>query len=136
MSGTSTIDGPLGNLNVARNITEDEELRLKALVESLLDKSSDTITQEKRGEERTPFFCVSELTLDGEFPITMPVYMRDISASGIGFVHSMPLESQEATVAFLADDGQTHRVRINIQWCRECDDQSYLSGARMMYIVD
>ena len=130
------MNGPLSNVSVARNISDDEEARLRAVVERLLDEPTDSVALEKRREERKPFYCVTELTLDGEHPITMPVYVRDISTGGVGFVHSMPLETEEATVTFLVDDGQTHHVRVSIQWCRECDDQSYLSGAKMLYVLD
>ena len=83
--------------------------------------------EERRSEERTP--CYRQLTIypdDGSGPI--PAAMRDVSETGIGLVHDVPLEPGEFAIRIPIEDGPTVCARVNIVWCRSPMKHCYISG--------
>ncbi len=91
--------------------------------------------QERRADERIPF--TQRVTLyfdDSEVPVQVTV--RDISASGIGFIHDMPLEPREATVRITVESGTSFCGRVQILWSKEAARGCYLSGARFVSVFD
>ncbi len=82
---------------------------------------------ERRGEDRTP--CYRKLTIyadDGTGPI--PAAMRDISETGIGLVHEVPLEPGEYSIRIPINDGPTICARVKIVWCQSTMKHCYISG--------
>lgn len=77
---------------------------------------------------RYPFFCPVDLTLCGDLTSIPSVFIRDISASGLGLMHNTPLENQAVLLRIETDD-PSQAVLAKIRWCRCLGDRWYLSGA-------
>ena len=77
---------------------------------------------------RYPFFCPVDLTLCSDLTSIPSVFIRDISASGLGLLHHTPLENQAVLLRTETDD-PSQAVLAKIRWCRCLGDRWYLSGA-------
>ena len=87
------------------------------------------ITEDRRLDERIPFRTSALLKPKGDFA-WMPVYTRDISRTGMGFTHSMPIEQGEVTVMFQTPSGERITFEARVVWCGVETDNTYISGAR------
>jgi hypothetical protein len=54
--------------------------------------------------------------------------MRDISESGVGLVHEVPLEPGEYSIRIPRYDGPTVCARVRIVWCQSMMKHCYISG--------
>ena len=103
------------------NLTASDMARL--LVATATDRINQRLTQ------RHPFFRSMSLTLCTTHQ-RMPVFSRDISTTGIGLFHSMPLERQRVVIRLANNDDPAQCVRAKICWCRPSTNGWYLSGAK------
>ena len=90
---------------------------------------------ERRGEPRSPFFRPISILIDGPQRRQFSAFSREISKSGIGLLHNMPLEPAEVTLAILGPVGEVCRFRTQIVWCRPCGEGWYLSGGRFLELL-
>jgi len=98
---------------------------LRAILEGI-DKSTDGNV---RDSERLDLSVPAEaVTLRGNTVSTMT---REISRTGLGLLHRGMLEPGEATVR-MASDTREFEYRIQIEWCRPCDNDMYMSGCRFL----
>jgi hypothetical protein len=97
------------------------------LVEALLDEAA---TANRRLMKRYPFFRQATITIGGS--TTLSAFSRDISPSGVGLLHSMPLEPGQVTVKLAWGKGSQIDVRTEIRWCRAAGEGWYLSGGRFL----
>jgi hypothetical protein len=109
--------------------------QIEQAVLRLLSVSRSEEPIERRGEPRSPFFRPISVLLDGPQRRQYSAFSREISKSGIGLLHNMPLEPQEVTLAVLGPVGEVCRFRTQIVWCRPCGEGWYLSGGRFVDVI-
>lgn len=88
--------------------------------------------QEYRSSERQPFFRPVSISPDGETGRTYSAFSRDISSSGIGLLHNMPLDTTEATLTIAGGESGPLTLRAKIQWCQPTGEGWYISGGEFL----
>ena len=101
-------------------------------IEELLDEAMAREQTDRRAEVRYPFFCHTHITLQDGLDRQFTAFSREISLSGVGLLHNMPLERQEVVIAFNRQDGAPIHLRAEIVWCRPCGEGWYLSGGKFL----
>lgn len=88
--------------------------------------------EDRRDDRRVPFFAPVSLrpafTADQRFS----AFSREISSSGIGLLHSMPVEHGEVFEITLRQPGQDLQKFAEVVWCRAAGEGWYLSGCRFI----
>ena len=74
----------------------------------------------------------SSIVIARDQPI--PVFTRELSNTGIGLLHDVPLERGEVAVS-LQSQGRTVTFRTYIVWCKPCG-RWYLSGGQFLGMAD
>jgi hypothetical protein len=105
---------------------------IRSLVDGLLTEAKVTEHVERREETRHPFFRPVTIALDAGRGLKLSAFSREISASGIGLLHNMPLPAGEVQVTIERCAGGTATIRAEIIWCQPCGEGWYLSGARFL----
>ena len=108
--------------------SEDEDQVLK-----FLDQLVPHV-KERRRSERIPFCRVVTIYYDDD-PTPMPALIRDISEAGVGLLHDMPLNLDEATIRIPLDCGKTICARVAVVWCRS-ELRHYISGAKFVRVFE
>lgn len=91
-----------------------------------------TSYDERRGFVRHIYRTKAVLSIEQSLPAIrrepelVAVYSRDISRTGVGFLHSDQLFPGETCRLLLL----THAVTVTVASCRKLNDQCYLIGAR------
>jgi hypothetical protein len=94
----------------------------------LIVEAQNNEKRDRRVEVRFAFFRpVSVHTHDGH---AFSAFSREISASGVGLIHNMPLERGEVQITISHEHGYSIRVRTEIMWCQSCGEGWYISGGR------
>ncbi len=109
--------------------------QIEQIVLRLLNAAHSEDLVERRGEPRSPFFRPISVRLDGAQRRQYSAFSREISKSGIGLLHNMPLDPAEVTLAILGPVGEICRFRTKIMWCRPCGEGWYLSGGRFLDVA-
>ncbi len=115
-------------MNIARFFSSFKRTDVATGVSRLIENAL-TTTDDRRLEQRIPFRTSALLKPRGDFAWT-PVYTRDISRTGMGFTHSMPIDQGEVTVMFQTPAGDRISFEAHVVWCRLQTDNTYFSGAR------
>ena len=97
-------------------------------VDVLVDMARDADQRDRRAEARHPFFFPVSISMESS---QYSAFARDISATGIGLLHAMPLSPGNATVTIPHDDDHLS-IRSEIMWCRPVGEGWYVSGARFI----
>ena len=114
--------------------TQTDDTQIRRTIKRLLDEEK-AETGERRANMREPFFGpVTVVVRENGEQRTYSCFSRDISPTGIGLLHNMPLESGKVTLAILRQSGDVH-LRGEIMWCRPCGEGWYLSGVRFLATV-
>ena len=101
-------------------------------IASLLNEAREADKSDRRGEARHPYFRPLSLCPASDPERCFSAFSREISRTGIGLLHNMPLEQGEVMLSAFRDGGSTLKIRIEIVWCRACGEGWYLSGGRFM----
>lgn len=110
------------------------EMQLGHVVQRLLTEARELDYQEqseRRSKVRYPFYRAVTLVPDGQGR-SYSAFTRDLSRSGIGLLHSMPLDRGDATLTIPSERNAAVRTRISIVWCRPCGEGWYLSGGEFI----
>ena len=88
---------------------------------------------ERRSVGRVPYFTRVVLKLDGgnaknDDAVQMSAFSRDISAVGIGLVHSILLIPQVVSLTTRLRSGAVANMTVQLEWCEPCGDGWYVSG--------
>jgi hypothetical protein len=59
---------------------------------------------------------------------------RDISKRGIGLSHEGELPRGKLQIKIDLGDGRCLQIRARLVWCRQTDDNSYISGAEFLAV--
>ena len=101
-----------------------------ALGELLQDRLWD-----RRHDARTSYFGPVTIRLPEEPEVHFSAFTRDLSASGIGMIHLMPLDNREVVIAVPLPSGMSAALLTQIFWCHDYHDGWYASGGRFLDIL-
>jgi len=98
----------------------------KRVIRGLLDQAEATLNEERRVDQRIPYFRTVTVQFDDR---SYSAFIREISASSIGLLHNLelPLKDIEVRVA-----GQREGFPVRIERCRPCGGGWYLSGGVLL----
>lgn len=88
--------------------------------------------REDRWGIRYPFFRA--VSIETDCGIRHAAFSRDISASGIGLLHSMELPVGEVEITVTGGRGYSVKVRTHISWCHSCGEGWYISGGQFISV--
>ncbi len=108
--------------------------QVEEAVSRLLNDSKELDLLERRSDPRWPFFHPATLVYRYRPEDPISVFTRELSNSGIGLLHDVPLERGEAAVS-LQCQGRTVTFRTYILWCKPCG-RWYLSGGQFLGMAD
>ena len=94
-----------------------------------LSEASEESQPREQGDPRSPFFFPVSITLDDGRCYS--AFSRDLSQSGIGFLHNMELPANEVEVRILGG-GYCVKARVRILWCKPCGEGWYISGGTLV----
>jgi hypothetical protein len=107
------------------------KLRVRmALRELLTDK------REQRRERRIPYLAsvaISPVGIPGE---KSSAFVRDLSPTGIGLVHLVPLHTDNVVLTLRLPRDRTVAVVTEIVWCRGFADGWFASGGRFLDVLE
>jgi hypothetical protein len=112
---------------------ELQELRsLGNALHPLLVEARANDKRQDRWGIRYPFFRVVSIeTPDGNH---FTAFSRDISASGIGLLHSVELPTGDVEISITTGRGYSVKVTTRVSWCQPCGEGWYISGGQFMSI--
>ncbi|MCA9149456.1 MAG: PilZ domain-containing protein [Planctomycetales bacterium] len=84
---------------------------------------------ERRRNGRYPYFQPVMIQMK-DSPELYSAFTRDVSLTGIGLLHWMPIQPQMISVMGKLMDGTNVRVAVKIAWCVPCGEGWYISGGR------
>jgi hypothetical protein len=115
-------------------VVDAAETGIQRAIASLLAEAR-AANRERRASVREPFFGPVNVTVRerGERR-NYSCISRDISSTGIGLLHNMPLELGEVVLTIGEQIGGNPRLRSRIVWCRPCGEGWYLSGAEFVAV--
>jgi hypothetical protein len=116
------------------NSTINDQRQLQVTIRRLLDEAKDA-AGERRADSREPFFSPVTLTFPAEGQRQFSCFSRDISPSGIGLLHYMPVKPAAVVVTMPSKSRGNVRIRSQIMWCRPCGEGWYVSGARFLEVM-
>jgi hypothetical protein len=90
---------------------------------------------DQRVSQRYPFFRPVTITIGGCGGKKVSAFSRDISPSGIGLLHSMPLDTDRLRLSIPWTEGHPLEIRTDIRWCAPAGEGWYLSGGRFVPLV-
>lgn len=90
---------------------------------------------ERRMEERTPYFGPVTISHLQAPEIGLSAFVRDVSPSGIGLVHLMPLKRGAVLIDLPLLFGTSIKLRTEILWCRDYENGWYASGGRFVDVM-
>ena len=101
----------------------------QALIQELIIQLKET---ERRATDRQPFFRPVTINTHAGVGKKYSAFSRDISASGIGLLHNMPLELEEVNLTIGSESETEVRIRASIEWCESCGEGWYISGGQFL----
>ena len=104
------------------------EDRLMSALQEILDAPE----WDRRALRRVPYFCPVTVGLPETNTICFSAFAREVSATGIGLVHLMPLAHGEVVITLPLPSGHIVAMRAEILWCKDFGDGWYSSGGRFL----
>lgn len=89
-----------------------------------------TLQIHRRLNQRHPFFRLVSITNGRAQGTKLSAFSRDVSATGIGLFHNMPLEARRVALSIPTTAGDQVELSTEIKWCEACGEGCYLSGGR------
>jgi len=83
---------------------------------------------DRRPKQRYPFFRPVVLKHCGDQTKRISAFSRDISTTGVGLIHNMPVETQQLTITVPRSNDNSFDINTQITWCKPCGEGWYLSG--------
>lgn len=109
-----------------------EKTRFGDTIRRLLDEAKQEAVEERRAHARHPFFRLVSISPNGDPSQRFSAFTRELSFSGVGLLHCMPVESGEVLVTIPSKQGNSVQLRTRILWCRSCGEGWYLSGGQFI----
>jgi hypothetical protein len=106
--------------------------QFKQIVASLKSDAPDRGTYEKRAAPRVGLRTKVTIYMDGDPTRPTDVWVRDLSANGIGFVHGRPIEqNREFLIKFPMCGNHWLSVVYSVMHCKDLSKNLYFVGARL-----
>jgi hypothetical protein len=107
--------------------------RVDEAVRRILSEAHDGI--ERRDAKRSPFFRPARIGLNRQQPCLSAI-VRDLSPTGIGLLHAMPLGRDEISVAIRSKkSGEVTTLQARLDWCESFGEGWYISGGHFLGVV-
>jgi hypothetical protein len=107
------------------------KLRVRmALRDLLIDK------REQRRERRIPYLASLTIWPTGERGGSFSAFVRDLSPSGIGLCHLVPMPTDHVVLTLQLPRERTVALKTQIVWCREFADGWFASGGRFVDVLE
>lgn len=90
---------------------------------------------DRRAVRRVPYFGPVIVGLKGDRSVNLSAFARDISPSGIGLVHLMPLDKGPVIIQLTMPTGNRVELLTEIRWCRDYGDGWYASGGLFLDVL-
>jgi hypothetical protein len=123
-----------------RETSRPEAVTLTGQIQALLTRLNPDVTVERRHDERFSMPVLLQLTpLDSHRqPIGCAIIVvgKDISRCGLSFFHERPLAYRRAIVSLEHPEIGRFAAEIDINWCRFTRPGWYVSGGRLLRVVD
>ncbi len=100
--------------------------RLRQTVARMIEDAK-LADEERRRNGRFPYFQPVMIQLK-DSPELYSAFTRDISSTGIGLLHWMPIQPQTIRIIGKLSNGESVRFSVKIAWCIACGEGWYLSG--------
>jgi hypothetical protein len=107
----------------------EEPAQAGQTIYELIVEANNDDRRDLRSEVRIPLFRPISIRMDGH---DYSAFTRDVSDSGIGLVHNFKVKLDEVEISIPSKHGWFVRVRTQIVWCRNCDEEWYVSGGRFI----
>ena len=106
--------------------------QFKQIVDSLRSDTSDRGASERRAAPRVGLRTKVTIFMDGDESRPTGVWVRDLSANGIGFVHGRPIEQNRELLIKLPMRGN-HWLSViyRVMHCKDLSKNLYFVGARL-----
>ena len=106
--------------------------QFKQIVACLRSDAPDKGASEKRGAPRVGLRTKVTIYMDGDETRGTDVWIRDLSANGIGFVHGHALEAnREFLIRFPMRGNHSLAVVYSVMHCKDLSKSLYFIGARL-----
>jgi hypothetical protein len=105
---------------------------MRQIVEECLYAAIEENKAARRHDRRFPFFRSVTISMANDSSTGRPAFIRDISRSGIGLFHSMPLGTGPVMVTIPSLAGHPLNIQAELRWCRPVDEGWYISGGRLL----
>ncbi|HEX5446851.1 MAG TPA: PilZ domain-containing protein [Pirellulales bacterium] len=101
-------------------------------LEQLMFEARSDDQMDRRGAARYPFFRqVLLLPTTGKLR-KHTAFTRELSTTGIGLLHNLPLPPGLVTIVLSTQDGMPVRLPTEILWHRPCGEGWYVSGGKFV----
>jgi hypothetical protein len=117
-------------------VSRRNEERMRSAVGRLLSSYEPPPDAELREAERSSFFAPVSLLFDGDAFPRYSAFAHDISPSGIGLLHVMPLQLGEVIVAICHPRTGPMSFRTQITYCKAYGEVWYRSGGRFLELIE
>ena len=92
------------------------------------------VNDERRANGRFPYFQPVMVQLSHS-PALYSAFTRDISATGVGLLHGLPIQPQTITLISKLKDDVDIQVSVRIIWCVPCSEGWYISGGPFLAVL-
>ena len=96
------------------------------LMYRLVLQAETDFNDDRRSERRFPFFRTVSVQVDGQ---SFSAFSRDISASGIGLMHTMELPLRDVVIII---DGHRQGLQARVVRCESFGEGWYISGCKIV----
>ena len=117
-------------------VSRRNEERLGSAVDRLLSSYEPPPDAELREAQRSAFFAPVALLFDDDVFPRYSAFAHDISHSGIGLLHVMPLHLGEVIVAICHPRSGLLSIRTQITHCKAYGEVWYKSGGRFLELIE
>jgi hypothetical protein len=108
----------------------EAKLRVRMALQELVADQRET-----RRERRLPYFGAATVCPMASPTVKLSAFVRDLSPSGIGLVHFMPLNVGEVVVTLEISRGRSVAMLTEIVWCRDFNEGWFASGGKFVDVV-
>jgi hypothetical protein len=91
---------------------------------------------EGRNRLREPFLASVFIQPEGDAGPSLTGFSRDVSAEGVGLLHSFPLDLTDTVVEFPRPNRKSLRLQVKITWCKPFGEGWYVSGGQFITRLD
>ena len=102
------------------------------VLERFVQEAADAAASDRRLQQRHPFFRAITIITNGEHGSKLSAFSRDISLSGIGLIHSMPLGTGRVTLKIPLTARHRLEIITEIGWCAPAGEGWYLSAGTFL----